>query len=58
MRTVGHAICERFMVVRARILIEQRLDETVARPNDDTIIPASPPPAIVERGKLDRRGHL
>jgi transposase len=52
MRTVGHSICERFTVVPARILIEQRLDETVACPNDDTIVSASPPPAIVERGKL------
>jgi len=52
MRTVGHSACERFTVVPARILIEQRLDETVACPNDDTIVSASPPPAIVERGKL------
>ena len=52
MRIVGHSVCERFTVVPARILIEQRLDETVACPNDDTIVSASPPPAIVERGKL------
>jgi transposase len=52
MRTLGHSICERFTVVPAQILIEQRLDETVACPNDDTIVSASPPPAIIERGKL------
>lgn len=52
MRTVGHSVCERYTVVPARILIEQRLDETVACPNDETIVSASPPPAIVERGKL------
>lgn len=52
MQTVGHTICERFTVIPAQILIEQRLDETVACPNDDTIVSAAPPPAIVERGKL------
>jgi transposase len=52
MRTISHSICERFTVIPAKVLIEQRLDETVACPNDDTIVSASPPPAIVERGKL------
>jgi transposase len=52
MRTVSHSVCERFTVIPAKVVIEQRLDETVACPNDDTIVSASPPPAIVERGKL------
>jgi transposase len=52
MKTVGHSMCERFTVIPARVVIEQRLDETAACPNDNTIISASPPAAIVERGKL------
>ncbi len=52
MKTIGHSMCERLTIIPARIVIEQRLDETVACPNDNTIISASPPPAIVERGKL------
>ncbi|MEZ4221840.1 MAG: transposase [Polyangiaceae bacterium] len=39
-------------VIPAQIYIEQRVDETVACPNDDTIVSASPPAAIVERGEL------
>jgi hypothetical protein len=35
----------------ARVFVEERLDETVACPNYDTIVSASPP-QIVERGKL------
>jgi hypothetical protein len=38
--------------VPARFFIERRIDETVACPNDDTIVSAPTPPAIVERGKL------
>ncbi|NUN47521.1 MAG: IS66 family transposase [Candidatus Brocadiae bacterium] len=52
METVAHSVCELINVVPARIFIEHRLDETVACPNDDTIVSAPPPPAIVERGKL------
>lgn len=52
METVAHSVCESINVVPARIFIEHRLDETVACPNDDTIVSAPPPPAIVERGKL------
>jgi transposase len=52
MKTVAHSVCETINVVPARIFIEHRLDETVACPTDDTIVSASPPPAIVERGKL------
>ena len=36
----------------ARVFVEERLDETVACPNDDTIVSAHPPPQIVERSKL------
>ena len=52
MKTLGHSICERINVEPARIYVEQHADETVACPNDDTIVSASPPPAIVERGTL------
>jgi transposase len=52
MKTVGHSICERLSVIPAQIFIEQRVDETIACPKDDTIISALAPPAIVERGKL------
>jgi hypothetical protein len=38
--------------VPARFYIEQRIDETVSFPSDDTIVSAEPHPAIVERGKL------
>lgn len=51
MTTVAHSICERYTVIPAQI-IEQRVDETVACPNDDTIVAAPAPPAIIERGKL------
>lgn len=52
MKTVGHSVCERLTVIPARIVVEQRWDETIACPNDDTIVSAAAPPAIVERGKL------
>jgi transposase len=52
MTTVGHSRCEILSVIPARVVVEVRLDETVACPNDDTIISAPTPPAIVERGKL------
>src|ERR1019366_7685191 len=39
-------------VIPARVVIEERLDETVACPNDDTIVSADTPAQIVERGKL------
>jgi transposase len=52
MKTVGHSVCASINVVPARIVIEERLDETVACPHDDTIVSAEPPPQIVERGKL------
>jgi hypothetical protein len=52
MRTVSHTSCLILNVVPARVFVEERLDETVACPNHDTIVSASPPPPIVERGKL------
>jgi transposase len=52
MRTVSHTSCLVLNVIPARVIVEERLDETVACPNDDTIVSASPPPQIVERGKL------
>ena len=52
MTTVSHSSCFILNVIPARVIVEERLDETVACPNDDTIVSASPPPQIVERGKL------
>jgi len=52
MTTVSHSSCFILNVVPARVFVEERLDETIACPNDDTIVSASPPPQIVERGKL------
>jgi transposase len=52
MTTVGHSSCLVLNVIPARVVVEERLDETIACPNDDTIVSASPPPQIVERGKL------
>jgi len=52
MKTVGMSCCEILDIIPARIVVVQRLDETVACPNDDTIVSAPVPPQIVERGKL------
>jgi len=52
MTTVGHSRCEVLSVIPARVIVEVRIDETVACPHDDTIVSAPTPPAIVERGKL------
>jgi transposase len=52
MTTVGHSRCETLDVVPAKVVVMVRVDETVACPNDDMIVSAPPPPAIVERGKL------
>jgi transposase len=52
MKTVGHSRCETLNVIPAKVVVEVRLDETVACPHDDTIVSAPTPPAIVERGKL------
>jgi transposase len=55
MKTIAHSVCEILDVRPAQVFITQRLDETVACPNDDTIVSATPPPQIVERGKLGDR---
>jgi transposase len=55
MKTIAHSVCEILDVRPAQVFVTQRLDETVACPNDDTIVSASPPPQIVERGKLGDR---
>jgi transposase len=52
MTTVSHATCEILDVRPAELYVRQRIDETVACPNDDTIVSAPTPPAIVEKGKL------
>ena len=52
MTTVSHSSCFILNVIPARVVVEERLDETIACPNDNTIVSASPPPQIVERGKL------
>jgi len=52
MTTVSHSSCFILNVVPARVFVEERLDETIACRNDDTIVSASPPAQIVERGKL------
>jgi transposase len=55
MKTVAHSVCEILDVRPAQLIVLQRFDETVACPNDDTIVSAEPPPQIVERGKLGDR---
>jgi transposase len=52
MTTVGHSTCEKLDLVPARVIVLVRLDERVACPNDDTIVSAPTPPAIIEGGKL------
>ena len=53
MKTVAFSTCcETLDVIPAKIVVIERRDETVACPNDDTIVSAPPPPQIVEKGKL------
>jgi transposase len=52
MTTVSHSTCETLTMIPARIVVERRHDETVACPADDTIVSASAPARIVEKGKL------
>jgi transposase len=52
MTTVAHDRCEVLDIIPAKVIVRVRVDETVACPNDDTIVSAPTPPAIVERGKL------
>ena len=54
MTTVGHSMCETLDVIPAQLVVRQRRDETVACPNDDTIVSAPVPPELVPRGKLAR----
>jgi transposase len=54
MTTVGHSTCETLDLIPAQLVVRQRLDETVACPNDDTIVSAPVPPELVPRGKLAR----
>jgi hypothetical protein len=51
MTTVSHSSCFILNVIPARVFVEERLDETIACPNDGTIVSASPPPQVVERGR-------
>jgi transposase len=55
MITVAHSSCEILDVRPAVLFVRQRFDERVACPNDDTIVTAPTPPAIVEHGKLGDR---
>ncbi|MGH8309573.1 MAG: IS66 family transposase [Steroidobacteraceae bacterium] len=52
MPTVSHSACETLDVIPAKVIVRVRHDETVACPNDDTIVSAPVPRAIVDRGKL------
>ena len=54
MTTVGHSRCEILSVIPAKVVVEVRLDETVACPNDDTIV--SPPHAAEGCGLGDAHG--
>ncbi len=52
METIGHTTCEVLDVIPARVIVRQRIDETVKCPNGCMIVSAPVPSAIVERGKL------
>jgi transposase len=52
MTLVAHSRCETLNVIPAKVIVEVRVDETLACPTDDTIVSSPVPPAIVERGKL------
>lgn len=52
MKTVGYSRCEKLELRPAEIFVEERRDERVAFPHDDTIVSAPTPPEIVERGAL------
>lgn len=52
MTTVSHTACETLEIIPAQLVVRRRLDETVACPNDDTIVSAPPPPELIPRGKL------
>jgi transposase len=48
------SICETLDLRPAEFFVRERHDETVACPNDDTIVSAPVPPELVPRGKLAR----
>jgi transposase len=52
MPTVSHSRCLILDVTPAQVIVRERIDETVACPNDDMIVSSPVPPAIVERGML------
>ena len=52
MELVSHTACEILDVRPAELFVRRRMDETLACPNDDTIVRAPKPPELVERGKL------
>ncbi len=52
MTRVGVSTCTMLHVIPAKVVVLERHDETVACPNDDTIVSAPVPAQIVERGKL------
>lgn len=52
MKTLGFTSCEHIDVVPARIVVVERLDETVACEHDESIASAAPPPQLIPRGKL------
>ena len=52
MKTVNHDACETLDIIPAELVVRRRIDETVACPNDDTIVSAPVPPELVPRGKL------
>lgn len=52
MKTLGFTSCEHIDVIPARLIVVERLDETVACEHDDGIASAAPPPQLIPRGKL------
>ena len=52
MKPVGYQKCEKVELRPAEVFIEERRDERIACPHDDTIVSAPTPPEIVERGAL------
>jgi transposase len=52
MKTLNFTPCEHLDVIPARIIVVERLDETVACEHDDCIVSAAPPPQLIPRGKL------
>jgi transposase len=53
MKTVAYEVCERLAIIPAKLVVLQRITETVACPHDEAIVSAPVPDALVARGKLD-----